>query len=96
MTFVDAVAQAVYTRMKLYQGDWWEDIVDGLPMFNRILGFRNTQNAADILIRERIINTTDVSGIVDFDSSFDNSSRKYSCKATINTVYGTTQIEVII
>ena len=94
LTGVDAVAQAVYTRLKLYQGEWWEDIVDGLPMFQRILGYRNTQQAADILIRERIANTTDVSGIVDFNSSFDNSSRKYSCKATINTVYGIVEVSI--
>ena len=88
LTDTDAVAQAVYTRLRLWQGEWWEDRNEGLPMMQRILGFRNTQQAADILIRDRIVGTTDVSGMVSFESTYDPNTRNYSCTSEVTTKYG--------
>ena len=88
----EAVTQAIYTRLWLWQGEWWEDLVNGLPMLQKILGYRNTQNAADILIRARIADTEGVLDVISFDSTFDESSRAYSCSAEINTLYGVVQI----
>lgn len=33
-----AVAQAIRTRLKLFLGEWWENLNLGLPMFQSILG----------------------------------------------------------
>ena len=92
---VEAVTQAIYTRLWLWQGEWWEDIQAGLPMLQRILGFRNTQAAADILIRARIAETEGVLDIISFSSSFNEQSRAYSCSAEVNTVYGTVSISEV-
>lgn len=88
VTGVEAVAQAVLTRLKLYQGEWWEDLENGLPLMQRILGFRNTKNAADILIRERISGTTGVLQMISFTSQFNNETRAYTCQAVVSTIYG--------
>ena len=84
----DAVAQAVYTRLKLWQEEWWENIDEGLPVLQQILGYRYTQKAADILIRARILETTDIVNIISFSSTFDNETRAYSCSAEVATKYG--------
>jgi hypothetical protein len=89
---VEAVTQAIYTRLWLWQGEWWEDLQSGLPMMQRILGYRNTQQAADILIQARIAETTGVLDVISFSSSFDQSTRAYTCSAEVNTLYGAVQI----
>ena len=47
----DAIAQAIKTRLLLFYGEWWEDIYDGLPLWQQILGRRIT----DISIIDRIL-----------------------------------------
>lgn len=84
----EAVAQAIYTRLFLLQGEWWEDLEDGLPLMQRILGYRNTQQAADILIRQRILGTTDVLDLYNFSSSFNDQTRAYTFSCTVSTAYG--------
>lgn len=92
ITGTEAVAQAIYTRLLLLQGEWWEDLDDGLPLMQRILGFRNTQQAADLLIRQRILGTTGVNDLYNFSSEFDPATRAYTFSCTVNTIYGETYL----
>jgi hypothetical protein len=91
-TFVsgaDAVRQAIYTRLKLLLEEWWEDNEDGLPLFQSILGARvNSQQAIDVIIRNRIQGTADVTDVYDFISSFDTQTRAYRFQCQVDTVYG--------
>lgn len=84
----DAVAQAVYTRLKLWEGEWWEAQEEGLPMLQRILGFSNSKQAADILIKDRIATTLDITGVISFSSEFNPNDRSYSCVVEVTTTYG--------
>jgi len=90
----DAVGQAVETRLALWLGEWFVDITDGTPWNEQVLGKRLPGRNPDAAIKERILGTQGVSEIVSYSSSFDGNSRKLSVAATINTVYGTTTIEV--
>lgn len=38
LTDTNAVAQAILTRLKLFLGEWWENLNLGLPVFQSILG----------------------------------------------------------
>jgi hypothetical protein len=38
LTDTNAVAQAILTRLRLFLGEWWEDVTLGLPVFQSILG----------------------------------------------------------
>lgn len=38
LTDTDAVAQAILTRLRLFLGEWWENLTIGLPVFQSILG----------------------------------------------------------
>ena len=40
---IDAVAQAIYTRLRLLFGEWWENLSIGTPLFQSMLG----QSASD-------------------------------------------------
>lgn len=88
-----ACAQAIKTRLQLYKGAFWRDILDGLPMFQNILGSPGSiQNirAVDAIIKQRIVGTPNVVDIVSFSSNFDGNTRRYTFTATVQTVYSTT------
>jgi len=86
----DAVAQAVYTRLKLLLEEWWEDTEDGLPLFQSILGARTNkgQQAIDTIIQDRIRGTTNVTDLFDFSSSYNNETRQYTFRCQVMTIYG--------
>ncbi len=86
----DAVAQAVYTRLKLLLEEWWEDTEDGFPLFQSILGARTATGkpAIDLIVQDRIRGTTDVTDILEFTSNFDADTRQYTIQCQIDTVYG--------
>ena len=91
LTGRDAVGQAVKSRLLLLYGEWWEDQQDGLPLFEKILASpgsdRNLQ-AVDIILKQRIEDTTDVLGITSYDSQFNRDKRAYDFTCAIETVYG--------
>lgn len=92
---VYAVKQAIQTRLLLLKGEWWENIHEGLPLFQDILGTPGTiSNIAivDSLIKDRIIKTPDVRGIKNFSSKLEQ--RKYIFSCTITSVYGEINLEM--
>jgi hypothetical protein len=96
---VDAVKQAIETRLKLLLNEWWEDQEDGLPFFEQIAGVFVTpekQQAIDLIIRDRITGTLGVSRIIEFVSTFDSVNRKYTASCKVDTIYGEIQLEVTV
>lgn len=91
-TGVEAVAQAVKTRLRHLKGEWWENILDGTPLFEEVAGqfFASIDNASqvDLVFAERITGTQGVSEITAFDSELNPNTRTYSASITIKTIYG--------
>lgn len=85
------VGQAVLTRLKLLQGEWFLDVTDGTPYLQRILGKHYGSNP-DAYIKQRILGTQGVTSILSYTSTFDGATRKFTVNATIATIYGTTTI----
>lgn len=86
---VDAVAQAILTRLKLLYSEWWENQTDGLPLWEKILGTTGKNiRAVDSIIRERIAGTLNVTSIESFTSDFDSEARLYTFVCVVNTAYG--------
>ena len=96
---VEAVSQAVMTRLKLLKGEWWEDLEDGLPLWQEILGSQGSNQHltyVDNLITQRVFNTPGVTHIIDYEGLWNSSTRQYSFSARINTEYSETIIEGVI
>lgn len=96
---IDAVAQAISTRLKLFTNEWWEDLEDGLPVWTQIMG--NMQLSADdvgMLITERILGTelngtNLVPNMVSVENTYNSTIRKFSYNGVAKSLYG--QISVI-
>lgn len=93
ITGADAVAQAVKQRLLLLYSEWWEDLEDGLPLWEQILGSSGSdenRQAVDIIIRDRISGTEGVQSVIEFASTYER--RNYKFSATIETIYGSAEI----
>lgn len=94
-TGTTAVAQAIYTSLRLLQGEWWEDTSRGLPLFQSILGQPGTPEhvrAIDMLVQETILKVQDVVQIKSFQSSYAN--RQYAIQScVVQTKYGDVVLE---
>ena len=89
------VAQAVVTRLRLWAGEWFLDLVEGTPYQINALG-KHTAASADPMIRDRILNTEGVTAILAYDSYFDADNRIFHVSVTIETLYGTAQINEVL
>ena len=47
LTGPEAVAQAIRTKLLLFYYEWWEDLGQGIPMFQSFLGQPGRQKLAD-------------------------------------------------
>lgn len=83
----EAVAQAVQTRLFLFQGEWFLDQTEGMTWKTEVLGVR-TANTRDPAIRRRVLGTKGVQAIVAYSSDLNRDTRGFSVGMTIDTIYG--------
>jgi hypothetical protein len=86
---LEAVTQIIATRLKLFQGEWFLNLEDGLPLFQSILGSSGSQRNITVitnLIAARILGTPYVTAIVSITATYQN--RKFVFSATVATQFG--------
>ena len=83
----DAIAQAVLTRLRLWQGEWFLDTTDGTQYMQNVLGAVHGHDP-DAAIRARVLGTPGVTAILAYSSSRDPRTRKLLVGMTIDTIYG--------
>ncbi len=83
----DAPAQAVKTRLALWQGQWFLDTQEGMPWKTRVLGNR-TADTRDPAIRAHVLGTQGVQRISDYSSALNRDTRAFSANLVIDTIYG--------
>jgi len=91
---LDAVTQILGTRMRLFEGEWFLNLSDGLPLFQSMLGSSGSQRNIEIitnLISGRITSFTPyVIGINSLAVSY--IGRGYTYSAEVNTIFGVVTI----
>jgi hypothetical protein len=85
-----AVAQAIYTRLLLLEGEWWESTQEGTPLWQSILGVGGANNtqAISLLLQQRILGTPYVTGLTSVQASYIPSTRAFSFYAVVQTQFG--------
>jgi hypothetical protein len=85
-----AVAQAVLTRLRLFLGEWWENLNLGLPVFQQMLGQLGSQRglrAMQLAIQQNITGFTPyVTAVTNVEVGFINGQLSYT--ANVQTIYG--------
>jgi len=97
LTDGEAVAQRVYAALKLVLGMWFLDTTQGVAWMRQPAGMPSIMDQAfdqAFMVSElkRVILSVDgVSAIASFDFTVDTPTRKLTCTAQVQTVYGTVQ-----
>lgn len=86
----ECVAQAVGTRLKLWQGEWFLDKRAGTPYRQSVLGKQQDDTWVFMLI-DRVSQTMGVKSVLEV-SAARNEKRAVTFNATIDTVYGPTTL----
>ena len=91
---LEAVAQAIATRLKLFQGEWWENRNAGTPVFQSMLGTTNGRRPELIalLLKQRILSTPYVTGVSNLQTSFDSGARAFRFSCRVQTAFGTLSV----
>lgn len=88
---IQAVAQVIQTSLLLLQGEWWEDLNEGLPVFQQILGSANGKktDAISLLIQNVILSCCPpfVTGVKDIVTTF-TTSRTFTFACVVETQFG--------
>lgn len=92
---VEAVAQAVKTRLLLWKGEWFLDTEEGTAYLQGVIG-KHDQQTRDAVIRNRVLNTEGVVQIASFESIIDPETRKLNDSVLIDTIYGQTYINQVV
>jgi hypothetical protein len=88
---IDAVAQIIMTKLKLFQGEWWENLSEGTPMFQSILGVAGAgkrPGAIALILKNRILQAPYTTGVSQIATSFNATSRAFSFTCTVQTIFG--------
>lgn len=87
----DAVAQAILTTLRLFYGEWFEQLSTGTPVLQSILGqLASTQGKAAMsaLLAARVAGVPYVTNVIDVNAAYTDGQLNFS--ATAQTVFGTT------
>lgn len=94
-----AVAQTVSTRLRLFLGEYFRNITEGVAWFEQsngtdgILGKGMTLVQIESILRNRIARTEGVLKLLSFNLTFDIATRQMSIATSILTIYGVEEIK---
>lgn len=89
-----AVAQNIKTRLQSFLGDCFFAINEGIDWFN-LLGGKD-QRALTLAISTTILNTQDVTGLLELNLTLNRESRLITIQYEVSTVYTTISNQVTV
>lgn len=92
---LDGIAQNIKTKVLLFQGEWWERLQEGIPMFQSIIGEMNPDAlkiSSSLLITQRIEEVEQVQSVEDVDPI--REGRKLSFNVRVNTTEGKVEVNI--
>jgi hypothetical protein len=92
-----AVAQIIQTALLLFEGEWWAQLNEGLPLFQSILGAAGAgknPEAVSLVIQNRILGITFqgtqlVISLSNINTSYNPVNRAFQFNCNANTIFGT-------
>jgi hypothetical protein len=87
----DAVAQIIYTTLRLLLGDWWEYLTIGFPLFQKLIGSSGAptnQAGVMLIIQQTILSCPYVLQIVDFSFTHNTATLNSTFTCIVSTSFG--------
>ena len=86
------VQQSLYTRFRMFQGEWFLNALIGLPWFQQILGKKQSLDIVGAIFQEVITTCPEVASLDNFAIA-QTAQRVFSLKFSCTTVDGATVTE---
>ena len=96
LTGLQAVEQAILTRLNLFLAEWWENLKLGLPVFQVMLaqlGSARTIQAAQQAVAADILTLSPYVTSVTVVTVTLNSADQLAIQVTVQTIFGTTTVQ---
>ena len=87
----EAVAEAIKTKLLLFYGEWWENLGEGIPMFQSVLGQTNPdtiKSSLSMLVEQRIVEIQEVDSVKNIEIEYDRMNRTISMEVDVATTNG--------
>lgn len=94
----ECIAQCIQTRLRLFLGEYFRDVSEGMPWFDKLDGSPGIlckgypMSQVESLIWMRIARTDGVLKILAFHADYDMAKRSLSVRATVFTRYGAVEV----
>lgn len=92
----EATAQRIKVRLKLFLGEWFLDLLAGIPYYEDILIKNPDINKVNALIREAILTTPTVLSIDSYEYALNNSTRTFAVNFKCTTSDGTVESDIVL
>ncbi len=90
----DQLEQNLKIRLQFFLAEWFLNINNGLPFYSDILVKNPNIPNIDSIVKAQIIDTNGVEEILEYISSFDNTTREYSINFTVRTEFGESDLQI--
>lgn len=102
-TGLPAIAQGIRIQLQLVKGEWFLDLDDGVPYYERegvtsaeaLLGGRFNQARATAAFRAAILRAPGVNTITSLAVAFDGSTRQLTVTWAVRTTFGDTLADAL-
>ncbi|RYF11320.1 MAG: hypothetical protein EOO40_03540 [Deltaproteobacteria bacterium] len=85
----DVVRQRIFTRLRLYLGEFFMDTSTGVPWLQQVLVPNPDATSIDAIVQDVILGTPGVGVLTQFAGTLDKAHRSYSVRFTVVTAKGT-------
>ena len=82
----EAVKQHLSQRLKMFVGEWFLDLSEGVPYYQNILIKNPNPNIIDGLLKDTILSTPGVDELLSFNLDFDAGLRKLTVDFSIRVL----------
>ena len=93
---LDQIAQNLAIRLRFIQGEWFLNILAGVPYYQYFFIKNPNQIQVETFLKNEIANTRGVTNITSFSSNFDGKNRKFSVDFACKTIEGNLEMEQIL
>lgn len=89
----DQIAQNLAIRLRFIQGEWYLNILAGVPYYQYFFVKEPNQIQVESFLKDEIVNTRGVEEITSFSSDYNAQKRTFGVQFSAKTVSGEIEIE---
>jgi len=93
---VDQIAQNLAIRLRFIQGEWYLNILAGIPYYQYFFIKNPNQIQVETFLKDEISNTDGVLEITSFSSDYNGRNRTFSVNFGCKTIDGNLEMEQIL